>query len=330
MAYGMSGKIFHAPFVYHNPGFTLSAVTERTKKLAGADYPGIRSYNTTDELINDPDIELIIVNTPNNTHVEFATQALKAGKHVLIEKPAAPTVAEARQLFELGRSLGRKVLIYQNRRWSSDFVSTRKVIESGRLGQIIEVHLRYDRYRRAIGPKVFKETPIPASGILYDLGAHMLDQAISLFGKPLNCRKTLGSYRPGTKVDDYAFVQLTFPNQLNVYITVSLLVAQPLPGIMIHGTKGSYIKSFCDTQEEQIIAGKAITDDDFGIEPEGTEGRLTTVDEKGQKSDEYISSLPGRYMQLFDAVYQTIRHDEPFPVTEEQILAQLECLEKKN
>lgn len=328
MAYGMSGKIFHAPFIFNNPAFTFYAITERNQKRVQQDYEGVISYGTADELINDPAIELMVVNTPNNTHFDYARQALLAGKHVLIEKPAATTAIEVGQLFDLGRKQDKKVLIYQNRRWSSDFVSARKIVEEGRLGQIIEAHFRYDRYRKLIGPKTFKETPIPGSGILFDLGAHMLDQAISLFGQPLGCRKTLGTYRPNSKVDDYASLHLKFPNQLNVYVTVSLLVADPQPGIIIHGTEGSFVKSFCDTQEEQIIAGKAITDRDFGFEPVGSEGRLTIFNERDEKITELVPSGPGRYMDIFDAVYENIRNNKPFPVTEEQILAQMHCLEK--
>lgn len=326
LAYGMSGKIFHAPFLKAHPGFKLHAVLERTKKLAGAEYPGIRSYDTSAELLDDAEVELLVVNTPNNTHFEYARQALLAGKHVLIEKPAATSYEEAKELFNLGKQLGKKVLIYQNRRWSSDFLSARQMIESGRLGQIIELHLRFDRYRDFIGPKAFKETPVPGSGILYDLGAHLLDQAISLYGKPLRAFKTLGKYRPGSLVDDYAHVHLQYPHQVNVFVTLSMLAADPQPGIVIHGTRGSYIKSFCDTQEDQLQGGMRPADEGFGLEPQGKEGRLTTISAEGKKITELIPSLPGRYIDLFEAVYQTIRHDVDFPVTEEQILIQMELL----
>ncbi|HXI00140.1 MAG TPA: Gfo/Idh/MocA family oxidoreductase [Sphingobacteriaceae bacterium] len=327
LSYGMSGKIFHAPYLLHHPGFQLKAVTERSKKLASKDYPGIISYDTVSAMLNDPEIELVIVNTPNNTHAEFARQALKAGKHVLVEKPFAISSGEAKEVFDLSRKLGRKVMVYQNRRFSSDFLSLKNVINSGKLGDIIEVHLRYDRYRNFIGPKIFKETPIAGSGIFYDLGAHLIDQAISLFGNPASSFKTLGKYRKDSQVDDYAHLHLVFPGELNVFITVSMLVAAPLPGITVHGTKGSYIKELCDTQEDQLLSGMSPADEAFGEEHPGKEGLLTIINSESEKNVELIPSLKGDYGVLFEAVYQTIRNDALFPITEEQIMQQLKLLE---
>ena len=329
LAYGMSGKVFHAPFLSQHRGFELRAVTERSKKNAQHDYPDIISYDSVGELLADEKIELVVINTPNNTHYEFARQALQAGKHILVEKPFATSSSQACEIFELGRSLGRKVLVYQNRRYSSDFLSARAVLQSGKLGRIIEVHLRFDRYRNFIGPKTFKETPVPGSGIFYDLGSHMIDQAISIFGKPLHSHKTLGKYREGTQVDDYGTIQLQFENQVNVFITVSMLVADPQPAIVIHGSRGSFVKELCDTQEEQLMSGAKPNDPGFGEEPEGKEGRLTTIGAHGHKEIKTIPSLKGKYMALFEDVYQTIRQNDPFPVREEEVMYQMELLEKE-
>jgi scyllo-inositol 2-dehydrogenase (NADP+) len=327
LTYGMSSKIFHAPYLVQHPGFKLKAVTERTQKLASTDYPEIISYDTILELINDQEIELVVVNTPNNTHADYAKQALLAGKHILVEKPFAITTSEAKEIFDLARKVGRKVMVYQNRRFSSDFLSAKAVIESGKLGNLIEVHLRFDRYRNYIGSKKFKETPIPGSGIYYDLGSHLIDQAISLFGNPIRSYKTSGSYRTHSQVDDYAHLHLVFPNQLNVFITMSLLVAAPLPGIVIHGTNGSYIKEFCDTQEEQLLSGMTPGDKGFGDELPDKEGRLTIITGAGEKVTELIPSLRGDYGVIFEAVYQNIRNDVPYPVTEEQVIQQIKLLE---
>jgi len=326
MAYGMSGKIFHAPFLDQHPGFELLGVLERSKKNAQADYPNITSYDTAEELLNHPGIELLVINTPNNTHYDFARRALEAGKHVLIEKPAATSIAETKELFELGSKLGKQVMIYHNRRFSSDFLATRQVIESEKLGRIIEMHLRFDRYRNVIGPKKFKETAVPGSGILYDLGSHLLDQVISLFGKPQKFYKTLGGYREGTEVDDFAHLHLIYPQQLNVFITASMLVADPQAGIVIHGTNGSFIKSFCDTQEEQLMAGMKPGDEGFGEELPGKDGKLTIVNDDGSKATEPVPSQTGKYMDVFESVYQTLRFGKQYPVTEEQIMAQFEIL----
>ncbi len=327
MAYGTSGKVFHAPFISGHRGFIFKAVVERHQKRAQTDYPSVISYDTIADLLKDGEMELVIVNTPNNTHFEYAKQALLAGKHVLIEKPAATTSKEVWELFDLGKSLHKQVLVYQNRRWSSDFLSAKEIIESGKPGQIIEVHLRFDRYRNSIGTKAFKEMAIPGSGIVYDLGSHLLDQVISIFAKPLSYTKTTGIYRPGSVVDDYAALHLKYPNQLNVFITVSMLVADPHAGIIIHGSKGSFIKSFCDAQEDQLMAGMLPADPDFGKEPPGKEGRLTLINNEGIKETRLIPSQRGRYMDLFEAVYQTIRNGKEFPVKPDEIITQVEILE---
>ncbi len=329
LAYGMSGKLFHAPFVHAHAGFQFKGVLEHNTKKVNADYPDVISYDKLQEILDDPEIELVIVNIPSNTHVDYARQALLAGKDIIVEKPFAPTSKEAREIFDLGRKLGRKIMVYQNRRWSSDFAVTRDTIRSGKLGQIIEMHLRYDRYRAEIGPKVFKETPIPAAGIVYDLAAHLLDQVICILGKPSGFRKVTGIYRKNSLVDDYGHIHLIYPGQLNVFVTTSLLVADPQPGIIIHGTKGSFIKAFCDKQEEQLIAGMKPGDAGFGEEDAGKEGRLTLINDQGEKTVEYVPSVKGRYIDLFEDVYQSIRNGKRFPVQEAEVLAQIEILESK-
>nr|WP_294870944.1 Gfo/Idh/MocA family oxidoreductase [uncultured Pedobacter sp.] len=327
MAYGMSGKVFHAPFVDAHPGFKLHAVTERNQKQAADDYPGVISYNTIDDLIADEAIELIIINTPNYTHFDYATKSLSAGKHILVEKPFTATSAEAKELFELADRMGKKIFFYQNRRWDSDYTAVREVIESGKLGKLNEVHFRYDRYRLAIGPKTFKEEPIAASGLMYDLGPHLLDQAISIFGKPETFHKILGKNRKDTKVDDYFSIHLGYPNSVNVFVHSNLLLVDPLPAFVLHGEKGSLHKERTDIQEEQLLKRMKLSDSAYGIEPEGKEGKLTLIDEQGNKTVHSVPSLRGSYLPLFEAVYQSVVNDVPYPVTQDQVITQLEILE---
>ncbi|NRF38677.1 Gfo/Idh/MocA family oxidoreductase [Pedobacter foliorum] len=327
MAYGMSGKVFHVPFVDAHPGFKLHAVTERNQKQAAEDYPGVISYNTIDDLIADDAIELIIINTPNYTHFDYATKSLSAGKHILVEKPFTATSAEAKELFELADRMGKKILFYQNRRWDSDFIAVREVIESGKLGKLNEIHFRYDRYRLAIGPKTFKEEPIAASGLMYDLGPHLLDQAISIFGKPETFHKILGKNRAGTKVDDYFTIHLGYPNSVNIFVHSNLLVVDPLPAFTLHGEKGSLHKEKSDIQEEQLLKRMKPSDPAYGIEREGKEGKLTLIDEEGNKTVHTVPSLKGSYLSLFETVYQSIVNDAPYPVTQDQVITQLEILE---
>jgi len=329
MAYGMSGRVFHAPFVELHPGFKLKAVVERHEKKAADDLPDIISYNSTDDLLKDADIELIIVNTPPHTHFALAKQALEAGKHVLIEKPLATNSAEVLELYESGLKMNRQVMVYQNRRWDSDFVSMKKVIESGRLGEPIEVHFRFDRYKTTLSPKKFKETKdLPGNGLVYDLGPHLIDQAISLFGRPLAFKKTTGIYRENSEVPDYFHFHLSYPHQLNVYLTSGLLIAQPTPSFVAHGTLGSYLKNRVDVQEEQLDNGIWPSEPGYGVEPDGEEGILVTYDEAGNKQTERIPSEKGDYMQLFEAVYHTIRNGALYPITAEHIAWQMELLEE--
>ncbi|GAA4496506.1 oxidoreductase [Hymenobacter ginsengisoli] len=329
LAYGMSGKLFHAPFLVAHPGFALRAVVERTQQRMTADYPGIRSYPSTEALLADPAIELVVVNTPNDTHHDLARQALLAGKHVLVEKPVATTVAQWQELTALARQQDRQLLGYQNRRWDTDFGAVRRVVASGQLGQLIEAHFRFDRFRPALHTKVFKEDGRPGSGVLYDLGPHLLDQVISLFGRPLSFEKTVGCYRAGSQVDDFFTYRLSFPQGLHVWVTSSLLVADPGPAFVVHGTQGSYQKERTDPQEAQLLAGLKPTDPAYGREQPGQEGRLVVADpaSPGQvlapQADE---AAPATYMDLFEAVYQDIRHGQPYPIRAEELTWQLELL----
>ena len=328
MSYGMSGRIFHAPFLSTNPGFKFKALVERHEKKAAARYPDVISYNTIDELLADEEIELIIVNTPNNTHFDFAIKALNAGKHVLLEKPAAATSAEVKQIFDLGRKVNKHIMLYQNRRWDSGFLLAKEVIESGRLGQLMEVHFRFDRFKRALSPKLFKETAAtPANGLVYDLGSHLIDNIIALFGKPLSYKKTTAIYREGSEVDDYFHYHLTYPNQLNVFLTSGLLLAEVLPGFAIYGTEGSFVKERCDVQEAQLDRGMLPTEEGFGIEAEGSDGKLVLMDLDNKRHIEWLKPPKGNYNGLFDSVYNTIRNNALYPVTEEHVAWQLEMLE---
>lgn len=327
LAYGMSGKVFHAPFISTHNGFNFNAIVERTNKIAQQDYPEIKSYNSVEELIADNSIELVIINTPNFTHYEYAKMALNAGKHILVEKPFTATVAQAKEVFELAKSVGKKALVYQNRRFDSGYNAVKNIIDSGRLGKLIEVHFRYDRYRNTIGPKSFKEEIVEATGLQYDLGPHLLDQAISLFGKPEKYHKILGKNRDHTKVDDYLAIQLSYPNDLYVFLTASMLVADIKEAFIINGVKGSFSKNHADVQEAQLLNGMKPTATGYGIEDPKDAGKLTLVADNGDRLVENIPSKKGDYMALFEAVYQNIVNDISYGITEEDILIQLEILE---
>jgi scyllo-inositol 2-dehydrogenase (NADP+) len=329
LAYGMSGKLFHAPFLALHPGFELRAVVERHQQRMAADYPHISSQPSTAALLADPTLELVVVNTPNDTHHDLTRQALLAGKHVLVEKPVATSVAQWHALMALARQQGRHLLAYQNRRWDTDFAAVRRVVQSGQLGRLIEVHFRYDRFRPVLHTKVFKEDGRPGSGLLYDLGPHLLDQAISLFGKPLAVEKTTGSFRQGSQVDDCFTLQLRYPQGLNVWLSGSLLVTDPGPAFVLHGTLGSYQKYRTDPQEAQLLAGMRPNDPAYGRESADQAGRLVLADPAGHNHvlpPVADVAAPSTFMGLFEAVYQTIRHGQPYPVRHEELEWQLEAL----
>lgn len=328
MSFGMSGRIFHAPFLDASPRFRLQAVAERSKKIASSLYPGIISYNSTEELLNDTDIELLVVNTPNNTHFDYCKAALESGKHVLVEKPVCTSSKEVRELFRLAASKQLNLMVYQNRRWDADYRLVSKVVSEGSLGQLIEAHFRFDRYKKALSVKAFKEEPMPASGLIYDLGPHIIDQVIALFGRPSSFRKTEGTYRPGSKVNDYFHLHLKYPGGLNVYITSGLLMAAGQPAYVVSGVDGALVKPRTDVQEDQLSRGMNLTDRQFGQEEQGGEGYIVRYQEDGKKQLQYQPSLKGNYMHLFDAVYDTIRNNRPFPVTEDEIVCQLEIIEE--
>jgi predicted dehydrogenase len=329
LSYGMSGRVFHAPFLGNSPQYKLKAVVERHEKKAAGRYPDIISYNSVEELLADDEIEFVVVNTPNYLHFEHAKMALNAGKHVLLEKPAAATADEARELFALAREVGKHLMVYHNRRWDSGFISVKEIVESGRLGELIEVQIRMDRYKPVPGVKLFKEQKhFPASGIAYDLGSHLIDNAISLFGRPVSFNKVTAIHRQNSEVPDYFSIRITFEHHINVYLTASLLSIEPLPGFVVIGSLGTYIKDAVDVQETQLnIENMLPTDPAYGFEPGGSEGKLITAGIDGKKNIEYIPSKQGGYWHLFDAVYHTIRDNALYPVTEEQIVWQLELLE---
>ena len=328
MAYGMSGKVFHAPFISASEKFDFVAVTERNIKRAAQDYPGVTSYDTVEELILDENIQLVIINTPSYTHYGFAERCLNAGKHILVEKPFTATAAQANALFALAENVGKKIMVYQNRRFDSGFKLTRDIISSGKLGKLTDVSFRFDRYRNEIGPKVFKEDDaFEASGLQYDLGPHLLDQAIALFGKPERYYKVLSKNRQNTKVDDYFFIHLTYPNQLNVYLTATMLAAAIPPAFVVNGAMGSFSKNHGDVQETQLLKGIKPSHDDYGVELPENAATLTLVTADGGREVSVLTSPRGNYVELFEAVYQTIVSGQPFPITEEDIIAQLEILE---
>ncbi len=324
-SYGMSGKLFHAPFIHLTEGFELYAVYERTKELAAAKYPGIKTYRSLEEMLKDEEIELVIVNTPNYTHYEYATFALLAGKHVVVEKPFTNTVQEAMALITLAKKQNKKLSVYQNRRWDSDFKTVRQVVNEKLLGNIVEAEIHFDRYNEELSPKTHKEIPGPGAGILYDLGPHLIDQALQLFGIPEAVFADTTNLRPISQVDDYMELIL-FYNNLRVRLKSGYLVREALPAYILHGSKGSFIKPRADVQETDLLAEKDPASPEWGIEHGEGKGMLHT-EKDGKIIWEYMGSQRGNYMDYYNGLYEAIRNDKPLDVTAEDGLQVITIIE---
>lgn len=313
LSYGMSGKVFHAPFMDLHPGFELLGSWERSKKLIQEDYPEVRSYPSLESILEDKTIDFVVVNTPIDSHFEYAKKVLLAGKHALVEKAFTSTLAEAQELEALAKEKGLKLIVFQNRRWDSDFKTVKKVIDDNLLGQIVEVEIHYDRYNPELSPKLHKESMSFGSGILKDLGPHIIDQALFLFGLPNAIFADLRITREFSIVDDYVDILLYYPN-FRVRLKAGFFVRESNPAYVLHGKKGSFLKVRGDVQEDELKVGNKPNFTTWGTEKEGNEGFLHTEIE-GKIIKEKVPTLQGSYYDFFDGVYQTIANDKTEPVT---------------
>ena len=313
LSFGMSGRVFHAPFISLHTGFELYGVWERSKSESLQFYPGIKIFRTLEELLADDSIELVVVNTPTATHFDFTKKVLAAGKHAVVEKAFTTTVAEAVELKELAEKQHKQLSVFQNRRWDSDFKTVKKVIQEGWLGEIVEAEFHFDRFKEELSPKPHKEIPGPGAGILNDLSPHLIDQAVHLFGMPQSVFADLRITRPGSKVDDYFEILLYYPT-LRVRLKSSYQVREPLPAYIIYGRKGSFLKSRADVQEILLMINQKPNVTDWGTEPEKEKGLLHT-EKDGKVIREKIPTLQGNYYDYYDGIYLAIREDKPMHVT---------------
>lgn len=324
-SFGISGRVFHAPFIVANPHFNLYAVWERTKNNVEEKYPQVKIFRTLKEILEDDKIELVIVNTPNYTHYEYTKKALLADKHVIVEKPFTVTVDEGKELIELAEKQNKKLSVYQNRRYDSDYKTIKKILEEKLLGNLVEAEFHFDRYSENLSPKIHKEVPGPGTGSLYDLGSHLIDQALQLFGIPEALFADIRIVRPASQVDDYFNLLLYYP-QLRVNIKSSYLVKEALPGYILHGTKGSFLKSKTNIQEEMLQKGEVPTKADWGTEPESEWGFLNT-ENNGRMIKEYIKSERGNYGDYYNGMYNAIRNNKQVPVSAKDGLNVIKVIE---
>ncbi|MDH4125209.1 MAG: Gfo/Idh/MocA family oxidoreductase [Gammaproteobacteria bacterium] len=313
LSFGLSGRAFHAPLLHFHAGFSLAGCWERSAKSLQGLYPQANSYDSFEQLLSDPDIELVVVNTPTATHFDYARQALEHGKHVLVEKAFTTTADEAVRLAALARRQRRKLAVYQNRRWDSDFQSVYQVLQQGLIGDVVEANLAFCRYNPALSVKAHKEQPGPGAGIVKDLGAHVIDQALLLFGMPVSVFADIGITRQHSRVDDYFDILLLYTDK-RVHVKGGYFYKQPLPEYTVFGTRGSFHKTRSDVQETQLLAGITPADPGYGKEPDSSAGTLFTND-SGEAGVRSIISPRGNYLQLYDGLYKSIQQDVAEPVT---------------
>ena len=312
LSYGMSGRVFHAPFLTVHPGFELTGAWERTKKLIHADYPDVKSYSSIDELLAE-DAELVIVNTPIDTHYEYTRKVLEAGKHAMVEKAFTTTAAEAEALDKLAKDNGLTLTVYQNRRWDSDLLTVKSILDQNLLGEIVEAEIRFDRYNPLLSPKAWKEEVNAGAGVLMDLGPHIIDQAIYLFGMPGAVSADLRRERDGSLVDD-SFDLLLYYTDKRVRLHAGFFNREQLPGFVLQGRLGSFFKPRADVQEDQLKRGIKPDSLNWGTEPTDKAGLLHT-EINGEAIRETIPTLQGNYMAIFDGVHDAIRDGRTEPVT---------------
>ena len=313
LSFGMSGKLFQAPFLHAHPGFSLSDVWERSQALASAYYPTIHSVSTFEEILNNPTIELVVVNTPTASHFEYAKQVLLAGKHAVVEKAFTTTVSEAIELKNIANEKNLCLSVFQNRRWDSDFLTVRRVLQSGLLGEVLEAEFHYDRYKQELSPKMHKETPVLGAGVVYDLGPHLIDQALVSFGFPQSVFADVRVTRNGSKVDDYFEILLYYPT-LRVRLKSGYYYREPISAFTLFGRNGSFHKSRADVQENALLENIPVNSPNWGIEPESERGLLHTEME-GKIIHEQVPTEKGDYAQYYEGIYQHIRNGAPLHVT---------------
>ncbi|TDZ32401.1 scyllo-inositol 2-dehydrogenase (NADP(+)) IolW [Colletotrichum spinosum] len=325
IGYGLSAKVFHIPFINLTPQFNLHSIVQRKPTASSSapnDYPTLKHHTSLEPMLRDPEVDIVNILTPPNTHFSFAKQALQAGKHVLVEKPFVPTVAEAEELIQIAKTNNRLICVYQNRRWDSDFLTVKKMISDGILGRVYEFDTHFDRYRPDRPSSWKGELGMDeGGGALYDLGSHLIDQVYHLFGMPQGVYGKLVSQRDGrfdAQDPDSVHAQLTYPDGLIVSVRIGVMSVETIqPRFWIRGTRASFHKTALDPQEDQLKAGRKPDEPGFGVEDPINGGRLLLVRDGGRVEERTkLTVEPKTYLKLFEAFARAVEtgRDEDVPV----------------
>ncbi len=323
LGYGLAGSVFHAPLIEATRGLKLSAVVTSSRERqaeATRRFPDARVLQSVEEVWAG-NYDLAVVATPNDSHVTLARAALEAGLAVVVDKPLAATAREARGLVDLAARKGQLLTVFQNRRWDGDFLTLRKVLDD--LGRLYRFESRYERWRPEIKPG-WRERPDPAlaGGVLYDLGAHVVDQALCLLGPPTHVYAELAMRRPGAAVDDDVFVALTFPDGVQAHLWMSAVTAALGPRFRVLGSRAAFVKYGVDAQEEQLRSGLVPGHPAYGLEPESRWGHVVAGDER-----RLVPTLRGEYTAFYEQLVGALRGAGPVPVDPRDAVRVLEVLE---
>lgn len=321
LGYGYAGRVFHAPLIAATDGLVLHSIVSSQAAAAG-DFPSARLADRAQALA-DPDIDAVVIATPNDTHAALACEALAAGKHVLVDKPFAVDSEQARRIVAAAGRAGRIASVFQNRRWDADFLTVRRLVEAGELGRIAEFHSHFDRFRPQVRDR-WRESDAPGAGLWFDLGPHLLDQALQLFGTPQAIQADIAAQREHARGDDWFDVALHYP-RMRAVLHAGSLVADARLRFAVHGERGSFVKQGLDTQEDALRAGQRPGGASWGLDPE--DGRLTRIDQDGHAAVVAVASERGDYRHCYAQWRDAMAGTAPPPVTVPQALQLIELLE---
>lgn len=320
-SFGMSGKVFHAPVIEACATIQLTVILERSKNESKTLYPNALIVRSFEEIINNPSIDLVIVNTPNQLHYPMAKAALLAGKHVVLEKPITITSVEGEELIAIAKSKKLVLAPYHNKRFEGDYLLVKELLKKETLGNITFAEFRYDRYRPEIGPKKWKENKLPGAGLLYDLGPHLIDQALTLFGPPTEIKSNLRIERKNGQVTDAFDLDFVY-NTFTVRLGASMLVKNLGPKIRIEGSNGTFIKHGADPQERQLIEGLTPLEPLFGSDNSTQKAFLTFNNTTSE-----IELPKGNYLHFYNNVADAILNNTPLLVTPTEAIETIKIIE---
>jgi scyllo-inositol 2-dehydrogenase (NADP+) len=324
VGFGLGGRAFHAPIIHAVPGLRLAAVLERNGNASEEFYPEAKIV--LDELLAIETISLIAIATPNQTHFPFAKRCLEAGRHVVVDKPFTNTLAEARELVALALRQKRVLTVYQDRRFDGDFRTVKKLISDGKLGRVVRFETAFDRCRPVVKHGTWKEEPLAGSGVFFDLGPHLVDQVLQLFGPPETVLADIRIEREGSLTEDAFELTFYYPSGLRAVMLQSMLAPDPRPHYRIQGTKGVYVKNTLDPQEALLRADQPATGDHWGVEAEKDWGTLTLFDD-GRLTQQKFPTLRGDYRDFYAEVRDAIAGKGRPPVTFDEALQLMYTLE---